>query len=84
MREFIDQHNFGAAGEYGVDVHFLKHGALVVDLFAGNRRQLIREFDNTLAAVGFDNADNNIFSPVGAADGLAEHAVGFADTWSIA
>jgi hypothetical protein len=45
---------------------------------------LIGKLDDAFAAVGFDDANNNIFAAVATANCFAQHAVSFADTGSVA
>ena len=58
--------------------------AFVVDLLARNRLQAGGDFLRRLAAVGLDHADDHVFAAALAANGLAQHGIGFADTRRIA
>jgi hypothetical protein len=82
--EFIHKHYGWAPGENGVKVHLLERSALVIDFFARNGFELGGEFLDALPAVGFDDANNDVLAAAFAADGFAQHAVGFADPRSIA
>jgi hypothetical protein len=81
--EFVDEDDAGAAGEDGVNIHLFERSAFVIDFPAGDGFELGGEFLDTLAAVSFDDADDDVFATAFAAEGFAQHAVGFADTGSV-
>jgi len=81
--ELINEDDAGAAGEDGVNIHLFERSALVIDFLAGNGFELRGEFLDALAAMSFNDADNDVFSAAFAPEGLAQHAVGFADAWSV-
>ena len=82
--EFVDEDDLGFALEDGVDVHLVEEGAFVIDLAGGDVFELGGEFGGAFAAVGFDYADDDVFSALAAANAFREHAEGFADTGSVA
>ena len=61
----------GRAREDGVDVHLGEEGAFVVDLAAGDVFELGGEFGGAVAAVGFDDADDDVFAALAAANAFA-------------
>ena len=81
--ELINEDDAGAASEDGVNIHLFERSALVIDFLTGNGFELGGEFLDALAAVSFNDADDDVFSAAFAAEGFAQHAVGFADAWSI-
>jgi hypothetical protein len=62
----------------------VEEGALVVDLAGGDVFELGGEFGGAFAAVGFDDADDDVFAALAAADAFGEHAEGLADAGSVA
>src|SRR5260370_1542203 len=62
VREFIYQHDFGAALQDRVDVHFLENCAFVLDLLARDRLYLLGKLLNAFASVGFNEADDDILA----------------------
>jgi hypothetical protein len=82
--EFVDEDDLWFALEDGVDVHLLEECALVVDLAGGDVFEFGGEFGGTFAAVGFDDADDDVFTALAAANAFREHAEGLADAGSVA
>lgn len=82
--EFVDEDDLGFAREDGVDVHLGEERALVIDLAGGDVFELGGELGGGFAAVGFDDADDDVFATLTAADALAEHAEGLADAGRVA
>ena len=60
MGEFVDQHEIRPAGEDAVEVHLLERPALVADRDAGDDLEAGDESFGLLAAVGLDDADDDI------------------------
>jgi len=46
--------------------------------------ELCGEFGSAFAAVGFDDADDDVFTALAAANAFREHAEGFADAGGVA
>ena len=84
VRQLVHQRDRRAARDDGVHVHFLEHRALVFDFLARDGIELRHEFGDAFAAVGFHDADDDVFAATVAADRLAEHAVGLADARRVA
>src|SRR5712664_321747 len=84
MGQLVDQHHLRAAREDGVDVHLLEDSSFVFDSFPRNRLNISEEVFDALAAVSFHDSDHDVFATAPAADRLAQHAKGFADTRSVA
>ena len=82
--ELVDENDLGFALEDGIDVHLLEERALVFDLAGGDVFELGGEFGGAFAAVGFDDADDDVFTALAAANAFREHAEGFADAGSVA
>ncbi len=81
--ELVDEDDLGAAGEDGVEVHLLEGDAAVLEVPAGHDGELLDELGGAGAAVGFDDADDDVLATALAADGLAEHVVGLADAGGV-
>ena len=62
VREFIDQHDLGAARQDRVHIHFFENGALVFDFLAGHRFHLFGKFFDTLTSVCFDKSDDYVLT----------------------
>ena len=79
VREFVDQHQFWPARQDGVEIHFLDATAFVVDgaplhgLEAGQQRL------GFLAAVGLDDADDEIDAFAALGLRRLKHFIGLAD-----
>jgi len=84
VSQLIDDRDAWLAGQNGVDIHFVKNRALVFEFAGRNALQLAHQFRGGLAAVSFDHADDHILAAAGAANRLAEHVVGLADSRSVA
>jgi hypothetical protein len=81
MGEFVDKHERRAAGEDGVDVHFLKRLPAIVDLPAWDDFKTVDKRFGFFAAVGFYNADDHINSIGEHRAARKQHLIGLADTW---
>jgi len=66
--ELVDEDDLRAAVEDRVDVHLVEEGAFVIDLAGGNVFELGGELGGAFAAVGFDDADADVFSALAAAN----------------
>src|ERR1700730_7026150 len=84
VRKLVNENDCWFAGDDSVNVHFLEDRTFIVHRLARNGFELGREFLNALAAMGFDDTDDDIFAAALAANGLAQHAVGLAYTGSVA
>jgi len=78
--QLINQCDLRGAGEDGVYIHLREERSLVIDLTAGDVLKLLSYFCSACPAVGFHDADDDVFSAVVAADTFTQHAEGFADT----
>ena len=76
--ELVDEDDFGMAGEDGFEVHLFEEGALVFDVAAGEGGEGFGDLDGTGAAVGFDDADDDVFATGQATGAFAQHAEGLA------
>ena len=83
MGQLVDKHNFGAPRQDGVHIHFLEHGALIVDLLARHGFQLFGEILHAFAPVRFDDTDDDILAAAAPANRFAQHAVGLPHTGRI-
>ena len=79
MRQLVDEHDLWVPGNDGIEVHFLKPLASVLDFPARHDLQAFQKRFCFLASVGLDNADNNIITVALACSRLLQHLVGFAD-----
>ena len=79
VRELVDQHDLRPAGEDGVEVHLLERLALVLDAPARNDLEAFEQRLGLLAAVGLDDADDDVVAVLLARAGLLQHLVGLAD-----
>ena len=67
------------AGEDGVHVHLFEIDATVGNYALRNDLQIANLICRLFAAVGLDQADDNIFALLALHQGVIEHVVGFAD-----
>ena len=77
--EFVDQNDLRSAGDDGVKVHFLEPLSFIVDPPPRNDFQAFQQRFGFPAAVGFDDADDDIVAVFLAGMGLLQHLVGLAD-----
>ena len=77
--ELVDQHERGTARQDGVEIHFLEHAALVVDLALRDDLEPGKLRLGLGAAVRLDHADHDIDALRLAAAGGDQHLVGLAD-----
>ena len=77
--ELVDQHDLRAAGHDGVEVHLLEPLALVFEPPARNDLEALQQRFRLLAAVGLDDADDDVVAVLLAGAGLLQHLVGLAD-----
>ena len=77
--ELIDQGQGWAAGEQGVEVHFVQRLALIGDVAAGHGGQAGQQGFGFGPAMGFHHADDDIDAVALTALGGEQHGVGFAD-----
>src|SRR5581483_9883548 len=76
--------DLGFTRQDGIYVHFLKCGAFVVELAAGYRVQLGRQFGDCLASVGLDVSDQYVFSAAFAPNAFTQHVESLAHARRIA
>ena len=79
VRELIDQHDLRMPGDDGIEVHFLERLSFIVDVPARNDLQPGQQRFGVLAAVGLDDADDDVVAVFFARMGLLQHLVGLAD-----
>ena len=79
VREFVDQHDLRPAGDDGVEVHFVEPLALVFEPPARHDFQTFQQRFGFAAAVGLDDADDDVVAVLLAGMGLLQHLVGLAD-----
>ena len=84
VRQFVHQDHLRTPGEDGVHVHLLENGALIFDLPARDRLELLGQFRDAFAAVRLHDADDHVFAAAAAADTLAQHRVGLAHARRVA
>ena len=77
--KFVDQHDLRPAGDDGVEVHLLEPLALVFDAPARDDFEALQQRLGLLAAVGLDDADDNVVAVFLPGAGLLQHLVGLAD-----
>jgi hypothetical protein len=82
--EFVNNRYRRFARDDGVNIHLLEESPFVFESTPWQARQLRYKFANGLSSMCFNNADNDIFSTAVSPNRLAEHAVGLADSWSVA
>jgi hypothetical protein len=79
MSELIDQNDLGPAGDNGIEVHFLKPLAPILDAPAWNDFETLQERFGFLAAMSLNNADEDVVTIGLPGAGLLQHLVGLAD-----
>ena len=79
MGELVDQNDLRTAGNDGVEVHFLEPLPPVFQASARNDFQTLEQRFGFLAAVGLDDADDDVVPVLLAGAGLLQHLVGLAD-----
>ena len=77
--ELVDQHDLRPAGDDGVEVHLLEPLALVFDAPARDDLEAFQQRLRLLAAVGLDDADDDVVAVLLSGAGLLQHLVGLAD-----
>ena len=78
VRELVDERHLGMAGEHRVEIHLLERRAAVLDLAPRDDLEVAELLDRLRAAVGLDDADDDVGAPLGTAAALVEHVVGLA------
>src|SRR6516162_5505093 len=79
MSELIDQNDLRPAGDNGIEVHFLKPLAPILDAPAWNDFETLQERLGFLAAMGLNNADEDVVTIGLPGASLQQHLVRFAD-----
>ena len=82
--QLIDDRNLRMTGDDGIDIHFLDDDLVVFDFSPGDDFEAVDQFGGLSAAVGFDEADDDVDFLSLEALGLLEHAISFADTGTVA
>lgn len=77
--EFVDDDGVGMAGDDGVNVHLLELDGAVRDDFEGDLFEVADLGEGFLAAVGFDEANDDVGALFLEEVSVAEHEEGFAD-----
>ena len=77
--QLIDDAPGRMAGENGLDVHFAQGDGAVLDFLERDGVKALDERGSVGAAVGFDEADDDVHALTAHEVGVFEHAVGFAD-----
>src|SRR5712692_3521800 len=78
MGEFIYNHDVGLARNNRVNVHLLEHHATVRNIAARNHLEVADPLLGLTPAMGFDETQNHIHSPLAELMRLLEHPVCFA------
>ncbi len=60
MGKLVDQHQLGPALQDGIEIHFLERAPLVIDMSARNDLEAVKQGLRLAAAMGFDDADDDI------------------------
>src|ERR1700732_3595499 len=68
----------------GVDIHFLEDRSFVFNFLPWDGLHTGEQLFNALATVGFHDSDHHVFAAASAAERLAQHAEGLADSRSVA
>src|SRR5258708_31069557 len=73
-------YHVGPPSQNRVHIHFLENRAFILDFPSWNDLQLGEQLFDRFAPMSFDDPDHDVFATAMAAERLAEHAVGLADT----
>ena len=79
MGKLVDEHDLRPARNDRIEIHFRQRSALVFDLTARNDFEALHQRLGFLAAVGLDDADDDIVAVFFARAGGLQHRVGLAD-----
>ena len=79
MRELVDQHDLRPPRDDGVEVHLGERLAFIFDVPARNDLKPVQQRFGFAAAVGFDDADDDVVAVFFAGVRLLQHFVGLAD-----
>src|SRR5712671_6060916 len=82
--EFVYQHDGGMTREDGINVHFVKKCAFVLDLLAGNGLHLLGKLFDAFASMSFDETDGYILAAAMSPKRFTQHTESFADARRIA
>ena len=77
--ELVDEHDLRPARNDGVEVHFLEPLALVLDAPARDDFEAFQQRFRFLAAMGLDDADDNVVAVLSPGASRLQHLVGLAD-----
>ena len=79
VRELVDEEDAGTPRERGVEVELLERHAAVVDLAPRKELEADRERGGVVAAVGLDDADDDVAPEIALGPRRLEHRVRLAD-----
>ncbi len=79
MREFVDQHQIGAAREHRIDVEFVQHRAAVLDAALRKYLEAVQQRFGVGAAMCLDHADDDVDTCGAHLARFGQHRVGLAD-----
>src|SRR5882757_5114677 len=82
--EFIYQHDCGMTREDGIDVHFVKKCAFVLDLLAGNGLHLPGKLFDAFASMSFNETDGYILAAAVPPKRFTQHTESLSYTRSVA
>ena len=77
--ELVDQHDLRVPGNDRIQVHFLERLAAVFDAAPGNDFEALQQRLGFLAAMGLDDAGDDVVAVLQPRVGLLQHFVGLAD-----
>src|SRR5256885_12934194 len=83
MSELINQNDGGLASKNCIQIHLFECSAFVFDFAARDGFELCGKLFDALAAMRFDDADDDVFAASVAPNRFAEHAVRFPNARSI-
>jgi hypothetical protein len=82
--QFVNQNNRRFSRQDGFDIHFGKERAFVLNRLSRNDVELGNQVSDAFAPMGFNHTDDDVLTAAVPADTLAQHAVGLANTRSVA
>ncbi len=83
MGELIDDGDRGVSGDDGIHIHFLNDDLVIFDLSAGDDFKAFEEAGGFGAAVGFDEANDDVDPFVFKAVRFLQHAESFSDAGAV-
>ena len=79
MGKLVDQNDLRMTRDDRVEIHFGERLAFIFDVTARNGFEPAQQRLGLLAAMGLDNADNDVVAVFSARLRLQQHLIGFAD-----